>query len=146
MAATDQVHTTNIHWVRALLPSALGAREALSLKWTDSRTRNVSVSLHEHCRFRTIAFNFQQMDFMWTVPEILNLARFKQALSQALRDYPHFAGSLSYNTASTSRPWSILLNNEGVPLTVGYTQHPGLYTNSYKRERDPGTLKRHLFC
>lgn len=69
-------------------------------------------------------------------PGPLDANKLKYALAQTLCDYPHAAGRLSYN--KQTRKWSILLTNEGVPLTIGTTNLPYAHDEWFRNnERHP---------
>ena len=78
-----------------------------------------------------------QMNVTWTVPGALDTEKLKLALSRTLQQWPSYAGRLSYDSASKKS--LILLNNEGVPLKIGSTNHPGIFSKESKHERHPGS-------
>lgn len=58
----------------------------------------------------------------------MNLEMLEHTLAQTLRDYPHFAERLSFEPET--QQWCIILNNHSVPVTLGSTQHLGIFTTS----------------
>lgn len=121
------------HWVKPALPTTLGDLTWLPVPPTDVILESVSSDSLQDVYTLTLAM---QIDVTWVLPGPIDFKKFKHALSLALRDYPHRAGRLSYN--EQSKQWRIRLNNEGVPITVGTTEHPGIYSPEFNYERNPG--------
>ena len=113
--------------------------ESLPMPVTDTFLAPVS----EHhanlilCIIVTINLSIK-LDIIWVFPGPLDLEKLKHALARTLRDYPHAAGRLSYDPAT--KKWRIRLTKEGVPISTGRTEHPGIFSNEFNHERSPDFL------
>ena len=104
-----------------MLPTNLGDLEAIKISGTDQIF--AAVSEYGWIVFtRRSNLHVAQPDCTWIYPGPLDIKRLKIALSQTLRDYPHAAGRLQYE--SQTQKWYIKLTNEGVPITLGTTNLP----------------------
>ena len=65
---------------------------------------------------------FAVFDTTWVFPGVLCVEKLRNALAQALRDYPQAAGRLSCDPET--QEWRIRLTNDGVLVTVGSTNLP----------------------
>ena len=133
--------TPEVHWVKSLVPTVLGNREFLPVPPTDLILQPVSTDNSHGVSLNSPHIHFQ-IDGIYIFPGPLDVEKLKRALSQMLRDYPHVAGRLSYDCKT--QQWRIILNNHGVPITLGSTQHPGIYAHNFYHARDPGPFNTRL--
>src|ERR1700734_3456315 len=130
-----------IHWVKANLPTTLGDLDWLPIPVTDKLLIPVS---DRHARpvldiiSNALTNSSIKIDVVSVFPGPLDLEKLKNALAQTLRDYPHAAGRLLHEPSM--KTWRIRLTNEGVPISTGSTQNPGIFSDKFNHERSPEVL------
>jgi hypothetical protein len=93
---------THVYWVKPVLPVILDGIESLPVLGEDKI--------------------FPSFNSTLVFPGALCIEKLIHALAQTLRDYPHIAGRLSCDLKT--QELSIRLTNDGVPVTVGFTNLP----------------------
>ncbi|KAJ3551692.1 hypothetical protein NM688_g4560 [Phlebia brevispora] len=75
---------------------------------------------HSHYTLRNTDLNLAfKVDTAHIIPGPLDVARFDEALAKTLSVYPLYAGRL--RRGQDKRPWQIHLTNDGVPITILYS-------------------------